>query len=176
MSKQIKQMEMDTLNKAFKGVRDLVTMSVTGLASQTDNQIRLNLRKKNIFLHVVKNSLAKRVFEGMGMTLTKAWEGPTTVAFGGNSIAELCKELEAIFKKNEKSFKVKTAVVDGQEVPFATALKMPTKPEAIGRVLSLALSPASRLISQIIGPASSLASQIKTISEKKEEPAPAPAA
>jgi hypothetical protein len=52
-------------------------------------------------------------------------------------------------------------------------MDMPTKEEAIGRVLMLALAPAGRLLSQIRGPASMVASQVKTISEKKEEAAPA---
>ena len=150
MSKQIKQMEMDTLNKTFKGVRDMVMMSVSGLGSIADNQIRLGLRKKNIFFHVVKNSLAQRVFDGMGMNLAGVWEGPTTLAWGSNSIAELCKELDGIFKKHEKNFKVKTAVMDGQPVPFSVAIKLPTKAEAAGRVVMLALSPARRIAGQIL--------------------------
>ena len=64
MSKQIKQMEMDALGKVFEGVRDLVALSISGLDSRADNQLRLNLRKKNIRLHVVKNSLARRVLSG----------------------------------------------------------------------------------------------------------------
>ena len=54
-------------------------------------------------------------------------------------------------------------------MPFELALKMPTREEAIGRVISLALAPASRLLGQLLGPAASVASQIKTISERKEE-------
>ena len=42
-----------------------------------------------------------------------------------------------------------------------------------GRVISLALAPASNLVGQILGPAAQVASQLKTLSEKKEEePAP----
>ena len=174
MSKQIKQMQMDSLNTTFKDVRDMVMMSVSGLGSIADNQIRLGLRKKKIYVHVVKNSLAKRVFEGMGMKLTEVWEGPTTCAWGSNSISELCKELDGIFKKHEKNFKVKTAVVDGQPVPFEIAIKMPTKAEAIGRVVMLALSPARRIAGQILGPASRVCGQVKSLKDKPEgEAAPA---
>jgi large subunit ribosomal protein L10 len=169
MSKQIKQMEMDALQQTFKGVRDLVVLSVTGLTSQTDNQMRLSLRKKNIRMQVVKNSLARRVFEQLGVNTGEVWAGPTTVAWGSSSVAELSKEIDAVARKNDKTMKVKGAVADGQPVPFDRALKMPTRAEAIGRVVMLALAPASRLVSQIRGPASAVASQIKTIREKKEE-------
>jgi large subunit ribosomal protein L10 len=177
MSKQIKQMEMDALGKTFREVRDLVALSVSGLDSRADNQLRLSLRKKNIRLQVVKNSLARRVLGEMGITAEKFWDGPTTLAWGASSLAELSRELDEVRKKHEKAIKPKGAVADGQAVTFEQALKMPTKAEAIGRVVMLALAPASRLLSQIKGPASQVAGQIKTLSEKAEgekpaEPAP----
>jgi len=59
-------------------------------------------------------------------------------------------------------------------VPFAVAIKMPTRAEAIGMVVTLALSPARRIAGALRGPAGIVAGQIKAISEKKEE-APAEA-
>jgi large subunit ribosomal protein L10 len=102
MSKKIKQMEMDALKSTFQGIRDLVMMSITGLGGTPNNQLRLALRKKNIRLQVVKNSLAKRVFDDMGIALAGIWEGTTTLAWGGTSVADLCKELDALLKKTEK--------------------------------------------------------------------------
>lgn len=174
MAKKIKQMEMDALKATFKGVRDLVLLTASGINSQVDNQMRLSLRKKKIRLQMVKNSLARRVFDEMGIKVAR-WEGPTVVAWGGDSLSELSKELEALRKKNDK-FKPKGAVSEGQEIDFAKALKMPTRAEAIGRIVSLAMSPASRLLGQIASPASRIASQLKTLSEKTEAaPPPAPA-
>jgi large subunit ribosomal protein L10 len=135
--------------------------------------VRLGLRKKGIRLQMVKNSLARRVFGEFGIKADEGWEGSTTLAWGGTSIAALSKEIETLVKKYDKVVKVKTAIADGQPVPFELALKMPTREEAIGRVVSLALAPASRLVGQILGPAASVASQVKTISERKEEAAPA---
>jgi large subunit ribosomal protein L10 len=168
MSKKIKQMEMNALGQTFQGVRDLVVMSVQGLTSQKDNQMRLSLRKKNIRLQVVKNTLARRVFNELGMNVTNFWEGPTTLAWGSTSLAELSRELDTAFKKNEQ-VKFKGAVADGQEVTFEQALKMPTRTEALGRVVNLALAPARRLASQILGPAAAVAGQIKSLSEKPPE-------
>ena len=99
----------------------------------------------------------------------------TTIAWGGTSVAELSKEVETIVKKNEKKMKVKTAVADGQEVAFSTALKMPTLPQALGRVAGLALSPARRVAAQILGPAAQVCGQIKGIKDMKKDEAPVPA-
>jgi len=175
MSKQIKQMEMDSLGRAFKDVRDLVALSVVGLDSRTENRLRLDLRKKNIRLHVVKNSLARRVLTDLGLQAEKIWEGPTTLAWGAGSLADLSRELDTALGKN-KAVKFKGAIADGQEVTFEQARKMPTKAEAIGRVVMLGLAPAGRILSQILGPASQVAGQIKTLREKGEEEKPAEAA
>src|SRR5258708_4816965 len=102
MSKQIKQMEMAALNTTFKGVRDVVVLTVVGLNAKTDNTIRLALRKKNIRLQVVKNSLARKVFTEMGLKATSFWQGPTTVAWGSSSIADLARELQTVQQKNDK--------------------------------------------------------------------------
>jgi large subunit ribosomal protein L10 len=171
MSKIIKQMQMAALKQTFQQIRDMVMMNVTGLDCQQDNKLRLGLRKKNIRLQVVKNSLARRVFSELGINLESALVGPTTLAWGGASVAELSKELDTLLKKNDK-VKFKGAIADGQPITFEQALKMPTKAEAIGRVLMLALSPARRIAGQILGPASLVAGQVKSLAEKKEEVAP----
>jgi large subunit ribosomal protein L10 len=174
MSKIIKQMEMDALKQTFQDIRDMVILSASKVSCNEDTQMRAALRKKNIRLQVVKNSLARRVFDEIGMAVHKVWEGPTTLAWGSNSLAELSKELEALRKKNDK-IKIKGAVSEGQEIDFKQALAMPTKAEAIGRVISLALSPATRVVSQILAPAAQIAGQIKTLSERTPEGAPAEA-
>ena len=69
--------------------------------------------------------------------------------------------------------KIKGAVAEGQLVPFDIAKKMPTREEALAAVLSAILGPASQIAGCLTGPAAQVASQIKTISEKKEEGAPA---
>jgi len=175
MSKQIKQMEMDALKAIFQDVRDLVVLSIQGITSQADNQLRQTLRKKKIYLRQVKNSLTRRVFDELGMKVAGSWEGPTTLAWGAGSLAELSRELDTLLKKNDK-VKFKGAVAEGQAVTFKQALAMPTRAEAIGRVLMLALSPARRVASLIQAPAARVAAQIKTLSEKSEGEAPAPPA
>jgi large subunit ribosomal protein L10 len=186
MSKQIKQLEMDAIKGAFEKVRDLVVLSVSGLNCQADNSLRLSLRKKNIRLQVVKNSLTRRVFDELGIKIganSSYWAGSTVMAYGAGSLAELSRaldgELKDLVKKNAKlkdAVKIKGAISEGQEISFDRALKMPTRSEAIARVISLALAPASRLVGQIKSPASRVASQIKTLSEKKPEAEAPPAA
>jgi large subunit ribosomal protein L10 len=180
MSKQVKQMQMDVLAKAFRGVKDMVFLSATGVDSITDNKVRLGLRKKNITLMMVKNSLLRRVFTDLGIKPgDDLWAGPTIVAWGAESIKDLSREVEtALFKdpKLKDKVKVKTAMAEGLPLTFERALKMPTRKEAIGEIIGMILGPASSIAGCLVGPASQVASQIQTIAEKKPEGEPAPAA
>jgi large subunit ribosomal protein L10 len=171
MSKRIKQMEMDSLKHTFQDIRDMVLLTATGINATVDNQLRVGLRKNNIRLQVVKNSLVNRVFRDMGMKLDGCLDGPTLIAWGAGSLAELSRELDGIMKKNDK-LKAKVAFCEGQMLPFDRAKTMPTKPEALGRVVMLALSPAGRIVSQLNSVGGRIAGQVKSISEK---PAAAPA-
>lgn len=168
-AKDIKRMQMDALKDNFKGARDFVVMSVSGLNAIDDNKNRLSLRKKGIRLLMVKNSLARRVFSEMGIEVEGIWQQGTTLAWGGTSVAGLSKDLQAAFKTAGDKVKFKGAIADGQLVTFANALKLPTREEAIGRVIMLALSPASRICGALRGPAGRVAGQVKSVSEKKEE-------
>src|SRR5260370_18177560 len=171
MSKAIKQMQMDDLKATFGNVRDMVALNVVGLGGIPENHMRLGLRKKGIRMQTVKNSVARKAMADLGLPVAHGWEGATTVAWGAGSIADLSKELEGLIKKHDKFIKVKTALADGQEVSFDIALKMPTREQAIGQVIALALSAGSRLIGAILSPGGQLASQIKTLPAKKEEAA-----
>ena len=51
----------------YRDVRDLVVLSVKGLNCQADHALRASLRKKNIRLRVIKNSLTRRVFGELGI-------------------------------------------------------------------------------------------------------------
>jgi ribosomal protein L10 len=183
MSKVVKQMQMDAIKSTLSGVRDLVVLSFKGLNSQTDGLFRANLRKKKVRLQVVKNSYTRRVFKDLGLSIpddSPYWDGTTMLAWGGSSVSELSRAIDSELKapKTGPLFRdrvtIKGAIVDGQPMPFKQALEMPTREEAIARVVLLATSPGSRLVSALTGPAAAVASQIKQKSEEKPaEAAPA---
>jgi ribosomal protein L10 len=182
MSKVIKQMEMDALKGAFKDVRDYVVLSIKGLNALGTSSLRAALRKKKIRLQVVKNSLTSRVFVDFGLKVgatSKYWTGPTALAWGGGSVAELSRAIEGELtnRKTAPLYKdkvtVKGAIADGEEVTFKQAVEMPTREEAIGQVLAMILGPGSAIAGCLSGPGGQIASQVQTISEKKDEAAPA---
>ena len=180
MSKQVKKMLSDDLRTAFTGVNDVVVVSIEGVRGIENNQMRLALRKKNIHVQVVKNSLAKRLFSEIGLeTANQFLEGPTAVAWGGPTIVELAKEITDWAGKLKK-IRIKGGSTSGQPLTKeqVTALsKLPSRAELLGRVVSLALGPAARIVSLMNSPAGRIAGQLKTKSERgATEAAPADAA
>src|SRR5262245_42896655 len=175
MSKIVKQLQMDALKQSFKGVKNMVVLSSTKISGTAENQLRLALRRKNIRLQQVKNSLARKVFTDLGIELKDVWGGCTVFAWGPESVKELSKGLEGSFKdasKKDPKFgekvTVKTAIAEGQQVTFEQALKMPTRLEAIGEIVGSVLRPGSTLSALVMGPGGQVASQIES---KTREPA-----
>lgn len=183
MSKLVKNMEFAALEKTFSGVRDLILLTPSKVNSGLDFNFRKQLRDKKVRVQMVKNSLVSRVFAAQGLKLDdKLWAGTTLVAWGADSIKDLSKAVDGLIKEIEKKdpkakdkLKVKAAVADGQTIPMDMAMKMPTRLEAIGEIISMMMGPASSIAGCLSAPGSQLASQIATIAEKKEE-ALAPAA
>lgn len=180
MSKVIKEMEMNALRQAFSGVKNMVLMSQSKLGAIAENQMRLGLRKKNVRLQQVKNSLARKVFTEMGLNLKDVWSGNTVVAWGGGeSIKDLSREIESAIRDQTKKdpkfgekVTVKAAVAEGEQVSFAVALKMPTRLEAIGEIVGMIIGPGSAIAGCLQGPGGMIASQIESKS-KEETPAAA---
>jgi large subunit ribosomal protein L10 len=177
MSKVIKQMQMDALRGEFENVRDVVVLSITGLNCQLDGGLRASLRKKNIRLQVVKNSLTRRVFDNLGIKIgadSPFWAGPTTLAWGCASIAELSRAVDEELKKSKAApqykdkVTVKGAIADGEMIRFEEALTRPTREEAIAQIIGAILGPGAAIAGCLTGPASQVASQIQKISEKTE--------
>ncbi|MGL4554579.1 MAG: 50S ribosomal protein L10 [Gemmataceae bacterium] len=186
MSKQIKQMQMEDLRGTFKNVRDMVVLSLNRLTSAGEYTLRASLRKKGIKLKTVKNTLCRRVFKDFNFSVpdkSPYWSQMTVMAFGGSSISELSKEIDAelrnpknagLYKEKDKEkVIVKGAIADGSPVTFDQALKMPTRLELIAQILGMIQGPGAAIVGALTGVGNQIASQIQQISEKKEEGAPA---
>ena len=183
MSKKIKELELNTLRKTFKGVKDLVLLEPLKLDSAADFEMRKKLREKKIRVQMVKNSLVKKVFDENGVKVDPG-SGPTLLVWGAESVKELGTAVDAILKDLKKDpkaplkIKEKTAVADGQPLPLSIAKTLPTRKEAIGGVLAALLGPGSAIAGALVGPANQLAGILKAIEEKAPtaEGAPAPTA
>lgn len=184
MSKYVKELLMDQLRSDLDGSRSLLILDFKGLDGVAENQLRLDLRKKLIRVRALKNSLARRVFDDIGLGgVSRYLEGPSVAVWGGDGVAELAKELSGHVKKLKKPV-IKGGIVDGTVIGPAQVediTRLPSREALIARVAALALAPAQRVVMLANAPASGLMGQLKTLAEGAPEAAegtdeaPAPA-
>ena len=183
MSKYVKELMMDQLRSDLDGNRSLLILDLKDLDAVAEHGLRRDLRKKSIHLRVLKNSLARRVFADLGMDgLSRFLEGPSAMAWGGEGITELAKEISSQVKALKKPA-IKGGVVEGvvvgpEQVDDIT--KLPSREVLIGQVIALLLGPAREALSLLSSGGSTLVGQLEALAKRQQEAggegAPPPAA
>jgi large subunit ribosomal protein L10 len=170
MSKYVKELMMDQIKTDLDGSRSVLILDLKDLDAVAEYQLRRNLRKKSIRLRILKNSLARRVFTDLGLEgLSKYLEGPSAMAWGGDGIAELAKEISNQVKTLKKPA-IKGGAVDGVVVgpeQVEDITKLPSREVLIGQVLGLLLGPAREALALVSSPATTLIGQLEAAIKKQ---------
>lgn len=175
MSAYVKGLLQKELEKKFGAVEDFLVVDTKGVSGNDNNEMRGVLKAKGIKVTIVKNAMMTRALEDLGKSSAKSLfdSGPCAVAYGGDSIVDVAKELAEWGKKLEV-ISIKGAFVDGAvlDSDSAEALsKMPNRIELQGAVVMLANSPGSRVAGGLLGPGGVIAGCIKGLVEKMEKEA-----
>ena len=169
MSKSVKEMMRTQLVGRLDGVDSVAVVDLTGIDANTTNQIRHRLMEKSIRLSVVKNSMARYAFKQVGLVDAVALlEGPCALAWGGESIVSVLRELRDI-RREVGQLGLKGALLDG-DVYGAERMEelanYPTREEAIAQALQAVLSPGANLAGCLIAPGGAIAALIEAIEEQ----------
>jgi large subunit ribosomal protein L10 len=177
MSKAIKNIIMrDYKSRVSMGTdqpKDAVLISIRGVKAVDTTKLRGTLAKKNIKITVIRNSLARKAFEGSSLSaLTDVLSGASALAYGSESVVEVARALTGSIAKFP-ALELKGAVLDGTlfkgKAGVEELSKFPTKDEAIAQAVTLVVSPGRKVMGQVKGPGSNIAGIIKAIEGKLEK-------
>jgi large subunit ribosomal protein L10 len=172
MSKPIKQMIIDDIRRKLGECRDVLVVNSSKLDAMTDNRMRSSLRAKGIHLLQVKNTLARRALEEVGVkSMEQVLAGPSTLIWGGEDIVSLSKEIAKWAREIDK-LEIKGGAVEGQVVNAKGVVELSKSPgrlELISQIVGLALSPGARLAGALLGPGGTISGQLKAMADKEEE-------
>lgn len=129
MNRSEKEVFVKELGLGVEGAQALALMSFNKLTVEQMTLFRLGLRKNNIRVKVVKNTLAKRVFDATPFKeVGTHLEGPTLVAFGTGDPVVTAKALTEWIGKENFDVKIKTAIALGKvmsETQIKALAKLP---------------------------------------------------
>lgn len=94
-----KERKVKELEERFKEAQALVFTDFRGLSANEMVALRQKLKNQGLEYRVVKNRLARRAAEGVGLTLDSDLEGPTGICFGYHDPVRAFKESVAVSKE-----------------------------------------------------------------------------
>jgi large subunit ribosomal protein L10 len=169
LTKQHKEEVLAIYKDWLKRSQAVILVEYTGAKMKDMNNIRAKIRETGGEFHVIKNTLARRVFEDQGLKLPEGYlVQSTAISFAFTDPAATAKALSDATKVME-FVKVKGGFVAGQMLNAAQVKvlsELPPLPVVRGQLLGVLQAPAGKLVRTIAEPARSLASVFRAYSEK----------
>lgn len=168
ISKQRKEEVQAQYDEWVKRSAAVILVEYSGANMKAINAIRNKIREAGGEFHIVKNTLARRVFEAHGMEVPKDYlVKSTAISFAFNDPAQTAKALTDATKGNE-FVKVKGGLMGGKALNPAQVkalADMPPLPVMRAQLLGVLQAPAGKLVRTLAEPARGLAAVIKARSD-----------
>lgn len=173
MSKPVKEMIINEYKNRFGKITGAVVIDIRGIEANKNNAFRLDLQEKDIYITVVKNTLARKALKGTDLeAICEAFTGPSALVYGAESVVNVAREI-VDWAKKVKELDLKGAILDGEYFDGEAGVKrlsnFPTREEAQAKVVSLILTPAGNVIGAAKSPGSNILGIVKEIQEKLED-------
>ena len=120
-----------------------------GLTVEQLDVLRKQARASNVYVQVVKNTLARRAVEGTDFECLKpALQGPLVLAFSREEPGAAARIFRDFAKDNEK-LKVTAVAISGQLLPasdLGRVASLPTREEALTQLVVVLKAPITKFV------------------------------
>jgi large subunit ribosomal protein L10 len=144
-----KQAIVAEVNETAQAALSAVMADYRGVTVDAMTQLRKSARESGVQVRVIRNTLAKRAFEGTELEcMNDALTGPGIVAFAmedPGASARLFKD----FAKEQEAFEIKALSVGGKLLPaeqIDALAKLPTRDEALALLMAVMQAPVTKLV------------------------------
>lgn len=145
-----------------------------GLTVEEMTALRVKARAENVYLRVVKNTLARRAFEGTDFEcMSEAMVGPLVLAFSQEDPGAAARVISDFVKENDKLV-VKLVSISGQLLDAGDIKRlasMPTKDQAISMLMSVMNAPLEKLARTLNEVPSKLVRVVAAVRDQKKDAA-----
>lgn len=154
-----------------KNAMSLVAAEYAGLTVGQLTSLRKSARAAGVHMRVVRNTLARRAFEGTQFAcMQNELVGPLLLAFSQEDPGAAARLVRDFVKQNEK-LKVKALALNNQLLPAESLEKLanlPTRNEAIAQLMSVMQAPITKLVRTLAEPHSKLVRTLAAIRDAKQ--------
>lgn len=142
-----------------------------GLSVGAMTELRAKARANQVYLKVVRNTLARRAVEGTDFAcIQEALTGPLILAFSRTDPGAAARVIGDFAKSHDKLV-VKAVSISGKLLPASdleTLSKMPTYEQAVSMLMSVMQAPISKFVRTLAEPHAKLARTIAAIRDQKQ--------
>ena len=158
----------ETACKALSAVlADYRGVSVAGMT-----ELRKTAREAGVQVRVIRNTLAKRAFEGTEFEcMSEAMLGPNIVAFSFEDPGAGARVFKDFAKENEE-FEIKALSVDGKVLPadqIDALAKLPTRDEVLAMLMAVMQAPITKLTRTLNDVPAKVTRGVAALRDQKQE-------
>ncbi|MDN5865183.1 MAG: 50S ribosomal protein L10 [Gammaproteobacteria bacterium] len=142
-----------------------------GLTAGDMDALRKQARTSNVYVKVVKNSLAKRALEGTEFEcMNSTLAGPLVLAFSKEEPGAAARIFRDFAKENE-SLNVTTLAIHGRLLAASEldrVASLPTREEALARLAGTLLAPVGKFVRTLAEPNAKLTRTLAAVRDQKQ--------
>lgn len=171
ISRNEKQVLVEELVEQLGKAKGAVLTDYKGINVNKLTDLRGQLRKEGVEFKVVKNTLAKRAANELGIEeLNSHLEGPTAIAFSLEDPVAPAKAVSSFIKAN-KMLEIKAGLVEGKVISLAgvqALADLPPREVLIAQVVGAVAAPLSGFVNVLQGPIRKLTYALEAIRKQQE--------